>query len=110
MKMEDVLGGLYSVVKSRHQNPQEGSYTCYLFQKGTNKILKKIGEESAETIIAVKDGDKKEVVAETCDLMYHIMVMLVNEGVALEDVYAELSERSKKIGNLKKIRETDKST
>lgn len=108
--MDDVLNDLYSVIKDRWENPQEGSYTCYLFTKGTDKILKKVGEESAETVIAVKNGDKNEIVAETCDLIYHLMVMLVNEGVEIDNVYSELSVRSKKIGNLKEMRETDKNT
>lgn len=108
--MDDVLKGLYSVVRDRKENPQEDSYTCYLFEKGTDKILKKIGEESSETIIAAKNGDKKEIITETSDLLYHLMVMLVNEDVEIEDVYAELSQRSNKIGNLKKMRETDKNT
>lgn len=108
--MDDVLNNLYSVIQGRRENSQEGSYTCYLFDKGTDKILKKVGEESAEAIIAVKNGNKGEIVAETCDLIYHLMVMLVNEGVEIDDIYSELSERSKKIGNLKEMRETDKNT
>lgn len=108
--MDDILYNLYSVVEGRRENPQEGSYTCYLLDKGTDKILKKVGEEATETVIAVKNGDKGEIVSETCDLIYHLMVMLVNEGVEIGDIYSELDKRSKKIGNLKEMRETDKNT
>lgn len=108
--MTDALLALYSVIRDRGENPQEGSYTCYLLEKGTDKILKKIGEESAETIIAVKNGDKSEIIGESCDLIFHLLVALVNEGVAIEDIYAELTKRSEKIGNLKQMRATDIST
>jgi len=108
--MNDVVRQLYSVVRERKENPQEGSYTCYLFDKGTDKILKKVGEESAEAIIAVKNGDKDEIINESCDLIYHLLVTLVNEGIDIDDLYTELSKRSGKIGNLKKMRDTDKNT
>lgn len=108
--MSDVLRELYSVVTERKGNPQEGSYTCYLLDKGTDKILKKVGEESAETIIAVKNGDKDEIINESCDLIYHLLVTLVSEGIDIDDLYAELSKRSEKIGNLKEMRGTDKNT
>ena len=65
-----------SVIAQRRAEPQEGSYTCYLFEKGLDKILKKVGEECAETIIAAKNGDKKELVGEINDVFYHIMVMM----------------------------------
>jgi phosphoribosyl-AMP cyclohydrolase / phosphoribosyl-ATP pyrophosphohydrolase len=73
----------------------EGSYTTYLFEKGLNKILKKVGEESAETIIAAKDGDDDALKAETADLLYHLVVMLVERGLTLEDVGRELARRRK---------------
>ena len=81
--MNDTLEKLYAVVKDRQENPQEGSYTCYLFEKGIDKILKKIGEESTEVIIAAKDNDKKESVYEIADLAYHVMVMMVEMGISL---------------------------
>ena len=74
--MEDVLTELYEVVTQRHENPQEGSYTCYLFDQGLDKILKKVGEESAETIIAAKNGIKEDTVGEISDLLFHLVVMM----------------------------------
>lgn len=108
--MDQVLKDLYSVIKERKTNPQEGSYTCYLFEKGRDKILKKVGEECAETIIAVKNESPQETVSEVGDLIYHLMVMLSNEGIPLEDVLVELEKRSQKIGNLKQMRQTDRNT
>lgn len=108
--MNNVLETLYNVVLDRKANPQEGSYTCYLFDKGLDKILKKIGEECSETIIAAKNSDKNETVYEISDLIYHLMVMMVNEGIELNDVMAELDSRAQKIGNLKQMRVTDKNT
>lgn len=108
--MNNVLETLYNVVLDRKANPQEGSYTCYLFDKGLDKILKKIGEECSETIIAAKNNDKGETVYEISDLIYHLMVMMVNEGIELNDVMAELDSRAQKIGNLKQMRVTDKNT
>jgi len=106
----DTLKTLYNVVVSRRAEPQEGSYTCYLFEKGMDKILKKVGEESAETIIAAKNGIKEDTVGEVSDLMYHLVVMLVEAGIDIDDIDAELKKRSLKIGNLKQMRETDKNT
>ena len=108
--MEDIIKNLHSVVMDRKIEPQEGSYTCYLFEKGEDKILKKIGEECAETIIAAKNGDKNEIVMESCDLIYHLLVLFVEKGVEIADVLAELEKRSNKIGNLKTMRDTDKNT
>ena len=108
--MNNVLETLYNVVLDRKANPQEGSYTCYLFDKGLDKILKKIGEECSETISAAKNNDKSETVYEISDLIYHLMVMMVNEGIELNDVMAELDSRAQKIGNLKQMRVTDKNT
>jgi len=108
--VDQVLKDLYSVIEARKASPQEGSYTCYLFGQGRDKILKKMGEECAETIIAVKNQDHGETVNEVCDLMYHLMVMLANEGIPLEDVLEQLSARSAKIGNLKQMKQTDRNT
>jgi phosphoribosyl-ATP pyrophosphohydrolase/phosphoribosyl-AMP cyclohydrolase len=90
-----VLGEVYRVVSDRRREMPEGSYTTYLFEKGLNKILKKVGEESAETIIAAKDGDGEALKAETADLLYHLVVMLVERGLTLEDVGRELARRRK---------------
>jgi phosphoribosyl-ATP pyrophosphohydrolase/phosphoribosyl-AMP cyclohydrolase len=96
---DEVPGGLlqelYELIKSRQRERPEGSYTSYLFDKGLDKILKKVGEESAETIIAAKNDDPKQLVAETADLLYHLLVMLVARGVDLNDVRDELVQRRK---------------
>ena len=89
------LEEVYRVVAERRREMPEGSYTTYLFEKGLNKILKKVGEESAETIIAAKDGDDEALKAETADLLYHLVVMLVERGLTLEDVGRELARRRK---------------
>ena len=98
---------LYDVVKKRQTEPQENSYTCYLFELGLDKICKKIGEESAETIIAAKNGVQEETVGEVCDLIYHLMVMLVDQGIPLSAVDEVLKARSAKIGNLKTFHQVD---
>ncbi|MBE6929028.1 MAG: phosphoribosyl-ATP diphosphatase [Clostridia bacterium] len=104
------LNHLFEVVSDRRVNPQEGSYTCYLFEKGLDKILKKVGEEAAETIIAAKGGKKDEIVLEICDLLYHLVVLMVEAGVSVEEIEAELTQRSLKIGNLKTFHQTDKNS
>lgn len=94
-----VLEEVYRVVSDRRREMPEGSYTTYLFEKGLNKILKKVGEESAETIIAAKDGDREALKAETADLLYHLVVMLVERGVTLEEVGQVLAHRRKGKGD-----------
>ena len=89
----EVLSGLYALIEERKQTMPEGSYTSYLFDQGLDKILKKVGEESAETMIAAKNADRRELAKETCDLLYHLMVMLVERGVALNDLCDELVRR-----------------
>ena len=101
---------LAEVIKARRLNPQEGSYTCYLFEKGLDKMLKKVGEECAETIIAAKNGNMAELCGEVCDLIYHLWVVCEQAGLPVEDIYAELECRSEKIGNLKGIKNTDRNT
>ncbi len=109
--MDDkVLQALYETVINRKNNPQEGSYTCYLLEKGLDKILKKVGEECSETIIAAKNGDNNETVYEVADLIYHLMVMMVNQNIELEDVLKELDKRSEKTGNLKTFHQVDKNS
>ncbi|MBQ8250090.1 MAG: phosphoribosyl-ATP diphosphatase [Clostridia bacterium] len=107
---DNVLNELYAVVADRKANPEEGSYTCYLFEKGLDKILKKVGEECAETIIAAKNGDNEELKNEISDLLYHLVVMMHERGLELTDVLAELDARSKKIGNLKTMKVVDRNT
>lgn len=108
--MNDVLAALYETVTERKENPAEGSYTCYLFEKGLDKILKKCGEECSEVIIAAKNQDKDEVIYEVSDLLYHLTVLLVNEGISIEEISAELYKRSGKKGNLKTFHQVDKNT
>lgn len=108
--MNDTLQALYDVILSRKAEPQEGSYTCYLFDKGLDKILKKIGEECAETIIAAKNGVEEDTVGEISDLIYHLMVMMAEQDIPLSAVLAELDRRGQKIGNLKQFHVTDKES
>ena len=107
---DTVLTDLYQVVLGRKKEPQEGSYTCYLFDKGLDKILKKVGEECAETIIAAKNDVPADTVGEISALIYHLMVMMVERGITLEDVMAELRRRSLKIGNLKVMKQVDRES
>lgn len=87
------LDGLYELVKGRKTEPKEGSYTSYLFEKGIDKILKKVGEEATEVVVAGKGGDKKETVYEIADLIYHLTVLGVEMGISVEDIVAELASR-----------------
>ena len=104
------LYDLYQTILDRKQNKQEGSYTCYLFEKGLDKILKKVGEECSETIIAAKNGDNQETVLEISDLIYHLFVMMAEQGIEVDDVMNELAKRSQKTGNLKTFHQVDKHT
>jgi phosphoribosyl-AMP cyclohydrolase / phosphoribosyl-ATP pyrophosphohydrolase len=90
-----ILKELYDIVLERKINPKSGSYTNYLFDKGIDKILKKVGEETAEVIIAAKNSSKSELRYEISDLVYHLMVLMVESGLKLEDIYDELNERKK---------------
>ena len=104
---DNVLKMVEEVIESRKGATEEGSYTCYLFSKGIDKILKKCGEECSEVIIAAKNGQQEETVGEICDLMYHLLVMMVDQGIPLEAVEAELEQRRQKIGNLKQFHVSD---
>ncbi len=90
-----ILYDVYNVIVDRVKNPKEGSYTNYLFEKGLDKMLKKVGEESAEVIIASKNRIKAEVQYETADLLYHLSVVLVEEGLTWDDIFVELQGRYK---------------
>lgn len=92
-RSEFSFDGLYELLEGRKKELPEGSYTTYLFQKGIDKILKKVGEECTEVIIAGKADDKKETVYEIADLAYHVMVMMVEMGISLEDIRKELASR-----------------
>ena len=87
------LQGLMDMLVGRKENPKEGSYTTYLFEKGLDKILKKVGEECTEVIIGAKAQDKKETVYEIADLCYHVMVLMIEAGISLEDIHKELASR-----------------
>ena len=87
--MEDLM----ALISGRKSNPQEGSYTTYLFEKGVDKMLKKIGEESTEVIIAGKADDKKETIYEIADLAYHVMVLMVEMGISIDEIKNELKSR-----------------
>ena len=87
--MEDLM----KLIAGRKTDPKEGSYTSYLFDKGIDKILKKVGEESTEVIIAAKADDKKETIYEVADLCYHVMVMMIEMGISIEDIRKELASR-----------------
>ena len=96
-----VLEELYNVIKERKINGEEGSYTKYLFDKGTDKILKKVGEECTEVIISAKGNDKQELVNEICDLAYHILVLMADQNINIEEIENELINRRNKINNFK---------
>ena len=87
------LNELYALLEGRKKEQPEGSYTTYLFQKGLDKILKKVGEECTEVIIAAQDQDRKETIYEIADLTYHVMVLMVEAGISVEDIRAELAGR-----------------
>ena len=106
----DYIKNEYQTILERKAQQQEGSYTCYLFEQGLDKILKKVGEESTEMVIAAKNGDKDETVGEICDLIYHTLVMMVNENITIEDVEAVMHKRAEKAGNLKKFHKVDKNS
>jgi len=92
-RVEFSYEGLMKLIEGRKIEKKEGSYTTYLFEKGTDKILKKIGEESTEVIIAAKADDKKETIYEIADLAYHVMVLMIEKGISLEDIHKELASR-----------------
>jgi phosphoribosyl-ATP pyrophosphohydrolase/phosphoribosyl-AMP cyclohydrolase len=91
----NTLQELYGTIVNRRDNPIEGSYTNYLFNKGIDKILKKVGEENAEVIIASKNADKNEIISEVSDLIYHLSVLLVDRGVTWREIFDELDKRAK---------------
>ena len=110
MADNNTLFELRDVIRERKVHPQEGSYTCYLFEKGLDKILKKCGEENAEMIIAAKNEDADELANEICDLFYHVLVMMEEKELPLERVMDILDGRAKKIGNLKQFHQVDRES
>ena len=105
MDNKEVLYQLYDIISDRKINPKQGSYTNYLFEKGLDKILKKVGEEATETIIAAKNNDKNEVIYELSDLLYHISVLLSEKQITWDNVFEELKKRELKESNLKHFHE-----
>ena len=89
----DILRELYSVILDRKEHPVEGSYTNYLFEKGTDKISKKLGEEAVELVIAASQRDRKATIQEIADLEYHLLVLMADRGITLDDVETELRSR-----------------
>lgn len=95
-----MLETLYNEALDRKENPKEGSYTNYLFDKGLDKILKKVGEEATEVVIAAKNADKAEIANETADVLYHLAVMLVETGLTPDDIETVLKARQGKKSNV----------
>lgn len=89
----NIMNELYNVIMDRKEHPAEGSYTNYLFDKGTEKIAKKVGEEAVETAIAAAKKSKQEVIGEIADLEYHLLVLMADMGITLEDLEKELRSR-----------------
>ncbi len=89
----ELMDELFELIEDRKANPREGAYTTYLFEKGVDKICKKIGEEATEVVIAAKNDVKDEIVYEVSDLFYHTLVLMVDRGVNLDDIYKELKSR-----------------
>jgi len=96
MEYEDIIMELYSRIINRKEVPKEGSYTNYLFEKGIDKILKKIGEESSEIIIAAKNNNHEETIYEIADFVYHLMVLMVERQITIDEIKTELKKRNKK--------------
>lgn len=101
MEEKNVLVKICDLVNDRKANPKEGSYTNYLLNEGIDKILKKVGEESSETIIAAKNSNNDELIYEISDLCYHLSVLLAYKGLSFEDIFSELEKRTFKESNLK---------
>ena len=108
--MSEAFKEMYDVIVNRRDDPQEGSYTCYLFDKGLDKILKKCGEECTEMVIAAKNHHNEELANEINDVLYHMAELMVERGLTVEEVDAIMRERSKKIGNLKQFHVSDHNT
>lgn len=104
MNENNILKELYKIIEDRKENPIEGSYTSYLFESGLDKILKKVGEESAEVIIGSKNSNENEAIYEISDLIYHLLVLMVSKRIKIEDIEDELKKRRKNICNKKPVR------
>ncbi len=114
---DSVLKMVEEVIESRKESGEEGSYTCYLFNSGLDKILKKVGEECTETVIAAKnlkngggDKEREELVGEVADLFYHLQVMLADLGLSIDDVLAEHEKRNLVVNNKKQFKTVNKNS
>ena len=114
---DNILKMVEEVIESRKTQDAEGSYTCYLFKSGLDKILKKVGEECTETVIAAKnlnangtDKEKEELIGEVADLFYHLQVMLSDLDLSIDDVLAEHQKRNLKVNNKKEFKVVDKNS
>ena len=96
-----IIDDIYNMIQDRSNNPKEGSYTNYLLEKGIDKICKKVGEEASETIIAAKNADKEETIGEISDLVYHILVLMFNQKITVNEIRNKLLDRHKIEGNKK---------
>ena len=105
-----MLETLYQEALKRKKEPMEGSYTSYLYDKGLDNILKKVGEEATETIIAAKNQEKEEIVYEIADLIYHLTVLMAVTNITWDDILSELARRELKKGNLKLSDKPEKVT
>lgn len=108
--MNDCIGEVYATILDRRDHPSDNSYTRYLFDQGVDKMLKKVGEECAEVLIAAKNGSNPETVGEIADLTYHLLVLMAQQGITPDDIAALLEERHGKAGNLKQFKSVDKNT
>lgn len=108
--MKDCIQEVYDTILDRRDHPAENSYTRYLFDQGIDKILKKVGEECAETIIAAKNGQNADTVGEIGDLTYHMLVLMALQGITPADLEAVLVQRHGKAGNLKSFKSVDKNS
>ena len=106
----DLIKNEYDVILERKEEKAEGSYTAYLFEQGLDKILKKVGEECTETVIAAKNNNNTETVYEITDLLYHVLVMMAHQGITPEDIEAELAKRAEKRDKIKKFHQVDKNS
>lgn len=108
--MSDCIRNVYETILDRKEHPSENSYTRYLFDQGIDKILKKVGEECSEVLIAAKNGKNEDTIGEIGDLAYHLLVLMALQGITPDQVDALLENRHGKSGNLKQFKQVDKNS